>query len=361
MKIPYLLAFPDISSQKKKTLEDMCDDLGVSRKSKSEELANAIWQELTNSDNQKEKLEKYSNLLLSTRGSVTWFETLDQTSLSGLKELLISDEYNPFEKRKEFSNTELNSTPKLFAASEISEDEYLLRFVFRSGSMPIYSMNGKEDIPRLTFATVYINEKENVMEVRASQTVTHKVAQEITKYLIDGGKEVKISKKDILDEYSDIGNFANALGGKFKEAIDVPEQGTDEMTDVQISAIASILKSIDKALYDDEYEDLQTALVEAQSSLIEEYPNFSFLGLVLTGLGKVNLGSSIKDLRESPLYESLSPYLNTKSGYIDYTIPVNGVETEGSIQVGLATKTINFSKNTTEEMISFVRNKVYNI
>lgn len=361
MEIPYLLAFPDISSQKKKILEEMCDDLGISRKSKSEDLANVIWQELTNSDESKKKLKKYSNILLSTRGSVTWFETVGETSLSGLKELLVSGEYNPFKTRKEFSNAELNSTPKLFAASELNENEYLMRFVFRSGSMPVYSMNGREDIPRSTFATVYINEKMNVLEVRASQTVTHKVAQEVTKYLIDGGRQVKIAKKNILDDYVDIGDFSNALGGKFKEAIDVPEQVTDEMTDVQIATIASILKSIDKALYDDDDGDLRTALVEAQSSLLEEYPNFSFLGLVLTGLGKVNLGSSIKDLRESPLYESLSPYLNTKSGYIDYKVSVSGVETEGTIQVGLTTKTINFSKNTTEEMISFVRNKVYNI
>lgn len=361
MKIPYLLAFSDIHSLNKKILADMCDDLGISNEGNNEELASSIWEAYRESNENIEKLVKYSNLLLSTRGSVTWFKTSNNTHLLGLKDLLKNEGYNPFEVRKEYSNFELDSTPKLFAGHEINEHKYILRYVFRSGTTPVYSMNGKEDLPKSTFATVFVDEEKDILEVRAGQSVTLKVAQRVIKLLLDNGNDVEIAKKDILDHYESIGEFANSLGGKFKEAIDVPEHGTDEMTEVQIAAIASVLKNIDKALYDNDEGELSTSLENAKDNLREDYPNFSFLGLILTGLGKINLGSNIKDLRESPLYDCLSPHLSTKGGYIDYTVPVNGVETEGSIQVGLTTKTINFSKNSTEEMISFVRNTVYNV
>lgn len=360
MEIPHLLIYSDIVKVPKTTLIEMCVDLSISDIGNSLDLSNRVWNEISNSNENKDKITKYSNVLLATRGSVSWFE-VEKGSLVGLKELIL-EKTDIFTKKNNYNNNELDTTPQIFGGHINDDGTYILRYVFRMGSIPIYSLEGREEIPKISTATVFIDEANETLEVRSSQTVSTKVAKEVISFLTEIENPIEIRRKEILSNYeNNIGKFANSINGTFKEAIDIPELMLDELEEDKISIIGDVLKSIDKAIYGEDTIDLDQSLSEAKEAFGESSINLSFLSLVLAGLGKVQLGSSISDIRESPLYDSLSPYLINKGGFIDYKVIIDGVETIGTIQVGLTTNTINFSQNTSEEMISFVRKSIYSI
>lgn len=311
---------------------------------------------------------KYDNIILAPRGSVSWFVVHGDKNIKGLKDRLTKLNPNPFKKMIEYSNMQLSTTPTIFAGIEITEGTYMLRYAFRSGNISLRSMSGKETVPSSSFGTVYVDESNGIIEVRAPYNSSGKIANQVVSMLNTDEDKIKLVKKDILEKYNDMGEFANKLNGKIKETTDIPNAMFKDLSTEQLESILNILNSIDNEINEvqpSEDEEQSLSLFEqiekSKVWMSKEFPEVSFLWLVLSGLGKVQLGSTIEDLRKSPLYGCLSPYLENQGGYIEFPFLDGSIEKIGEIQVGIASKTINFSKNVTESALTTVRNQIFEL
>lgn len=361
MKIKNVINFYDINKLPKRILKEICLDLDIDDNGTSSELAVKI-SEQTLQKNNVTVFEKYEEYLLAGRGSISWFKVTG--SLYDLEKNLKAFSDSPFEKVITKNNNDLTTEPLVFAATEPLSDKYFLRLAFRDGNSTTLSMAGREITPKITQSTVLVDTEKNILEVRASSHQANKIATKLIDIVNNNEKttdEVEASQINILSNFdNEAGELANKLNGNLRESMDIPNQLYEDITDEQVQSIAVILKSIDKALQTDDIKQLITELENSKDTLVENFPNAPFLSLILAGLGTVRLGKSIgiDDLRESPLYETLAPYLENQGGYIDYPYNEAGVTTEGSIQVGKTTQTINFSKFASENAIRKVRDVI---
>lgn len=361
MRISDVVTYYDLSKLQKKHLQELCIELDESDKGLNDELAYKVWSHI---QSDRKQLHKYENYLLAYRGSVSWYtlssSILDEkVSLKKIREKLKLQIDNPFEKIIYYKNDQLTTTPFIFAATEPLNGTYFLRVALKDGNVSSLSMRGKDVAPKITLATVFVDENNNILEVRAPFKFAAKIAGELANFI---GDDSKADKKNILTCFdSDMGNLANSLNGKIKESIDIPNQIVDDITDEQVKNIANILKSIDKAIQEDEATQLLAEIESSKSILLNDFPEISFLCLILAGLGKVRLGASIDDLRSSPLYDSISPFLENQGGYIEFSANDNGVSVDCLIQVGIKRQTINFSKFANESVIDTIRKLIFDI
>lgn len=358
MNIKDVVTYYDLSKLQKKHLQEMCLELDLDSKGLNDELAQRIWNYISANDN-RDVLKNYERYLLATRGSVSWYSV--NKNLSELRSKLMSFSNNPFEKIQYYNNAEISVEPKVFAATQPEENgNYFLRITLRDGNTSSFSMQGKEIMPRIIQCTVLIDPNNSIIEVRSPAKHTNKIVESLVNLIND--EEVEASLIDPLENNNhDLGDFANVLGGNIKESLDIPNQIVSEISDEQIESIAGILKNIDVALQTEDATNLIEEIESAKLVLSKDFPQVSFLSLILAGLGTVRFGTSIEDLRSSPLYDSLYPFLDNQGGYILFEINDHGIETECLIQVGLKSKTINFSKFSSEKVITTVREIILNL
>lgn len=357
MDIKDVVTYYDLSKLQKKYLKEMCLKLNLDEKGLNDELANRVWNYIT--DNDRTILEGYEDYLLATRGSVSWFKL--NKNLDKLKAKLEQLADNPFDKIIYINNNEIPVEPKVFSATQPKEDgSYFLRIALRDGNNGNFSMQGKEIIPRIVQCTVFVDVANDILEVRSPKKHANKIASSLVNLLED--EEVEASLKNTLEEYdNDLGKFANALDGKIKESLDIPNQIVDEITEEQIKGIVNILRGVDEAIQTEDTTSLIEEIEAAKPVFTKDFPDLSFFSLILAGLGTVRLGTSIQDLRSSPLYDSLYPFLDNQGGFIEFEVNDQGLETECLIQAGLISKTINFSKFSNEKVIKTVRNTIFKI
>ncbi len=368
VKIKDSITYVDLAKLKKETLKEISADMDLPDIGSADELASGINASIFEDPKKRDILGKYDNIILAPRGSVSWFVVHGDKNIKGLKDRLTKLNPNPFKKMIEYSNMQLSTTPTIFAGIEITEGTYMLRYAFRSGNISLRSMSGKETVPSSSFGTVYVDESNGIIEVRAPYNSSGKIANQVVSMLNTDEDKIKLVKKDILEKYNDMGEFANKLNGKIKETTDIPNAMFKDLSTEQLESILNILNSIDNEINEvqpSEDEEQSLSLFEqiekSKVWMSKEFPEVSFLWLVLSGLGKVQLGSTIEDLRKSPLYGCLSPYLENQGGYIEFPFLDGSIEKIGEIQVGIASKTINFSKNVTESALTTVRNQIFEL
>lgn len=354
MSIHKIVIFPDLAKLPKKDLRDIATDLNLDDSGTAFDLSKKIWESITSESLQEKIYTKYANKLLAGRTSVSWF-TCDnlQELASRIKE---KEKVNPFIERIPYDILKIDSTPKLRSAARIDDNRYFLRFIYKDGTRRILG----EDIqilPTTNTATVYIDGKKGIIEIRTRPNDAQKIAEVIASYL---NQHLSLNKEDFIKPFGyDLEKLADRLGGTLSESKASPEMWLDPYAVTENEAILDILNALDTYFETKEIGELQEKLDSSLAVLGEELTEIPFIAVILAGMGNVGLKVAEDDLRSTAFYQLLKPYLQTSGGNIQFTVDVNGMETPCAIQVGVDTKTIYFRSNTTsEEVIQFVRDRI---
>ncbi len=356
MDIHKVIIFPDVAKLPKSDLKDMATDLNLEDSGTAFDLSKKIWDSMKTESQRNEIYSKYNNKLLAGRTSVSWFtcDNLDQLTT----QIEDKEPVNPFEERIPFSVDEIDSTPRLRSAVRIDENKYFLRFIYKDGTRRILG----EDIqilPTTNTATVYIDAKKGIIEIRTKPSDAQKIAEVIAGYL---NQTLSLNKEDFIKPFGyDLEKLADKLEGTLIESKASPEMWLTPYADTENEAILEILNALDVYFETKEVGELQEKLDSSLTVLGEELTEIPFVAIVLAGMGNVGLKVDEDDLRSTPFYQLLKPYLQTSGGNIKFNVEINGVEKQYKVQVGVDTKTVYFRSNTTtEEVIQFVRDRIIN-
>lgn len=355
MKKFEILTFNDISKICKDSLIKMCEHFSLDEIGSVADLAQRLWT-YYQAGNQKE-FEAFNDMIFTPRGSISWFSVVEGT-LDNVISNIKQETDNPFEKMLEVSST-LDTTPFLYAAAE-EDDGYYLKYAFNKGNIFINDIDGRKSVPKREFGIVFINLDLNIIEIRSPFNNTSIIAKEISKA---AGEDVVLERTDILLNHGDkVENFATSLNGSLVEVIDVPSLENKELEIT--NDIYDILACIDESIEKDEYTNLELKLKEMGELINTNFPDSSYTLLLLAGLSQIRLGTvqlentSTADIRDTPLYTALKPYLKNTMGFIEMKENHDGVIEYYKIQVGVNSKTVSLGGNFTEEILSKIRQKI---
>ncbi|MBP2646115.1 MAG: hypothetical protein H6Q75_1555 [Firmicutes bacterium] len=355
MTVQNLVLVQDIVRLPKTTLEEICTKLSVTKDGSLDELTVRIWGQLVdNPELQNSALEHCRNRIFGGRLSVTWYTPADGFTLSNLFEILTENcNFDVFNTIKIPQN--ITTTPEVIGAAKgEQEGEYFLRFIYKS---PIFRnfYDIKTVYPRSAVATVVINESNGYIEVRADYKSAPQIAAALGQLIKIPLKQKRIGEKS----GNRIEGIAKALNGNLVDASAKPDLLLDEPTVEQAKAVIKILAAIDCFFENEDTEILRTRLLEGREAFGVEIVHLPFAARVLSGLGKVGLGvsSENRDLRATPLYGVLEPYLQNQGGYIRFSIGEDASVTH-TVRVGMTTNSIFFATPASEFVIDYIRERV---
>lgn len=349
----------DLLKLSKNQLMEICTDLDLPTDGYQPELAYSVWGRIKgNIELQTKILEPWKTKLLCGRTSVVWFQ-LDIGTAKGIKETLLKQcGFNPFEYVKMPPKEELTSTPILIsAANGDTDNEYFLRFIYKSGVTKNIYGNDMQLIPNSSIVTIYVNEELNCFEVRSEPGTASKVAKSFARLI---NREVALAPRNILVPFGyNVETMADALEGNLIEALSKPESLLEDFTAEQTEAIAKVLTAFDEYLAAEDADSLTNELKDAKILFGDELLSVPFAALILSGLEKVSLGVAGRDLRELALYDFLKPHLQHQGGFIQFVVPEEGMPQSYTIKVGLKSNSVYFVTPATEDVLKFVRERIF--
>lgn len=363
------LTFYDINKLSANVINETMVKMESTKKGK-DKLANVqiIWEEITNENQSLNDLFNSHELsLFCNRTTFTWYRF---GALTGLKDLIVSTHTE--------SDTILNGVlevqdpttePELISIVELPEetfgqDCYFLRYIYQSGLYTVPTQTGNVQYKKNSSLTVFVDEINGIVEVRAKSPIGKKIVKQINEYFEDDPSATNV---DVLSQHDDnIKNLADALEGRLIESIGKPTLRLNELTEQQSSAISKILMNIDLRLSDDGENELEQAITDARELLSESNPEVPFLAHILSGLGQVSMGVSdlgglSQTLLGNPLYETLTPHLINDGGYVTFSATCNGLEENHTFLVGVGTKSVFIPGNSNELAVKVIRDAVTTI
>lgn len=172
--------------------------------------------------------------------------------------------------------------------------------------------------------------------------------------------ELKLGFKNIegvriLNKYNNINEFKDSLiNGFYLKYKAVPSEEID-LTEEDGIAIVTIVGAIDKY-----FNDKNTInLLDTLEKLEYDTEGLSLSSILLAGIDNVGMkirNDSERDVSKQSLYTLLKDNLIEDSSYIRFSIEPNGAEY--TMQVGMNSNSIVFRTSVTEEVISYIRNKI---
>lgn len=362
MNLSSLIVFSDLSKLPRESLEEINTDLGLPESNIQQEMVKSIGMELNKSPETKQRLANYCDTLF-VGGSVSWFK-MENGNIGDLKKIVQSRSQNPFNEIVRFNSENLTTDPIIYGAADFSEDssEFYIRYVYNSGNSLIPTADGNfKTIQKAAFVTVLVIPNLNVVEIRATRTIANKIARKIAGAFPVEDKAV-LSKVKIFDDHKGtdekVKEFIDATEARVSESVDFPvlESGEEEFDQQAVVDLHTILATIDsRGNGGDDGLSIDVNQAIDNSSILEKFNNMPFVAILLNGLGKVNLSSILKDLRDTPLYDVLHPYLQTKFSFVEINFPTDGVDQLYPLQLGKTTNTINVTKQANEEFLKYIR------
>ena len=165
----------------------------------------------------------------------------------------------------------------------------------------------------------------------------------------------KIDGIRILNKYSNINEFKNSLiNGFYLKYKAIPCEEI-ELTEEDGISISTIVKVIDQYFNDKDTDKLINSLEELEY----DTEGLSLSSILLAGIDNVGMkirNDSERDVSKQSLYTILKDDLIEDSSYIRFSIVPDGIQY--TMQVGIKSNSIVFRSSVTEEVISYIRDKI---
>lgn len=355
-----LVLHQDIASLPKELLQDIATDLNIPSNSSRKELARFIWDRIGMDQQQRvASLRSIRQRVFAGRTSITWYKLGEGQSLAGAKNALIENlGFNVFENMRIPPTESLTNNPVLIGgAVGDTEQEYYLRFMYKSGVTELFHGTQSNIFPTSSVKSVYVNEQHNCIEIRTDAKAANKFAKSLAQLL---RQEISITQTDILAPYGhNIEQIADALNGELIDATAKPELLLESLSREQAEVIINILSALDEYFQEGDIDKLSDDLQIARETFGNDLVSIPFTALVLSGLEKIGMGGTAQDLRHcSPLYNLFRPHVQNQGGFIRFKINEDGIDNEYTVRVGLNTKSVYFMTQATETAIKYVREKI---
>jgi len=362
LKVQNIVLKSDIDRLPREIIRDIAVSLGVAAERSFGEIVDNIWEKLLDDhDLRHSVLEPVKHKILCGKTSVTWYTFSEETSLEGVRELIIrNSSFNPFQEIRVPVPDSLTSTPVLIGAAQgETEHEYYLRFMRKCGVVRYYHGYQSQSLPTTEAKTIYVNEAQGCIEIRTDARTSDKYARFLGQLI---NQERFIFTKDILAPFgNNIESIADQLDGELIDVIARPELLVEDFSEEQAVGVINILTAMNDFFVNNDFDILRRKLQEAREQFEDSFLSVPFTALILNGLEKVGMGvpdKSNRELRGLPFYDFLRPHLQHQGGFIRFKVTEYGMENSYTIRVGLSTKSIYFMTPATENAIKFVMDRL---
>lgn len=310
-----------------------------------------LYENLHKIEDNKKVNEFISKKLLAGQVSVKWFRFNydDEVTEEFLKNKLESLELG--------YNVKIEDRVKLNIEDDIisiinEKDIYTMKLFVLDGYKSIatgYKLKREKEIKSIV---VKINLKKCWIEIRGNEKICRKVELILKKRL----KLKELKEIRILNKYSnDINKFKEDLiDGFYMKSKAVPNKSI-ELTEDDAKSIAGIIKSIDEYFDDKDEKKFLSTLKEINF----EPEDLTFTSILLAGIDNFGIkirNDSERDISKQSLYNILKDDFEEDSSYIKFSV-VKGGEAY-TMQVGVKSNSIVFKTSVTEDVISYIREKV---
>ncbi|HFD2083861.1 hypothetical protein [Clostridium perfringens] len=291
-----------------------------------------------------------SEKLLAGQVSVKWFkfEYDNEFTKDILKERLESVDlgYN-VEVRNRLELDIKNDIVSIISNNNI----YTIKIFISDGYKRVSNGVESRKEPIVKSVIVNIDIENNWIEIRANEEKCKKISKILESKLgfnkIDGIR--------ILNKYNNINEFKNSLiNGFYLKYKAIPCEEI-ELTEEDGISIATIVKAIDEYFNDKD----TSKLIDTLEELEYDTEGLSLNSILLAGIDNVGMkmrNDSERDVSEQSLYTLLKDNFIEDSSYIRFSIVPNGIQY--TMQVGINSNSIVFRSSVTEEVISYIRDKI---
>ncbi|MDF2610058.1 MAG: hypothetical protein K0R92_1532 [Lachnospiraceae bacterium] len=293
---------------------------------------------------------KITNKILAGQVSVKWYKYRydDNFTKDILKEKLQKPEHG-------YNLSILSRTDKIDTVSCVINHNniYILKIFISDGYKTITNGINSYRQEQIRSIIVKIDIDNCWIEIRCPESKCNRIENIVSRDL----GLVNITEVSILRKYSgDINSFKNSLeNGRYLNWTAIPSEPL-ELTEDDKSALASIIKYIDDYLHDKD----SVKLVESLDSMNYDTEDLSIIALLLAGVGSMGMGikkNSDKDMSDQSLYTILKDYIIENKSYISFATHADGILY--TMQVGLKSNNIVFRSSVTEDVIEYIRNKIF--
>lgn len=291
-----------------------------------------------------------SEKLLAGQVSVKWFkfEYDNEFTKDILKERLESVDlgYN-VEVRNRLELDIKNDIVSIISNNNI----YTIKIFISDGYKRVSNGVESRKEPIVKSVIVNIDIENNWIEIRANEEKCKKISKILESKL----RFNKIDGIRILNKYNNINEFKNSLiNGFYLKYKAIPCEEI-ELTEEDGISIATIVKAIDEYFNDKD----TSKLIDTLEELEYDTEGLSLNSILLAGIDNVGMkmrNDSERDVSEQSLYTLLKDNFIEDSSYIRFSIVPNGIQY--TMQVGINSNSIVFRSSVTEEVISYIRDKI---
>ncbi len=361
-----MVYLPDIMKLNRDSLESIAIEIDIPTDGSAVELAQRLGDAIASSrEIRYQGLIPVESIILAGKVSVSWYPFVKSNNEENLINVITERlQFNPLRETKIPPLDQLSSEPVViggFIRHPDMPNQYFLRIMVKTGIKR--TVSGLSATPQITTAlcSVYINEDEGFIEVRADSKQANKIEKMLAK-ILEGHIEA-LDRRSVVAPFGyEIENLATELNGRLVETEAIPEAILDTLSVEQVQSVVDILTAIDTYLQDGNMVDLEQVLQSAKTILSEPdtgFANIPFSATVLAGMERLGMGAGDEgELRLQPLYTLLRPHLQNQGGNIQFPLVDEGVTRYYKIKVGLVTNTVFFVTPASENAIAHVRNKI---
>ncbi|REH98360.1 hypothetical protein DOS67_01400, partial [Staphylococcus felis] len=324
------------------------------------ELAIEVYREFKKLENVNEHFkETINNKLLAGQTSTKWFEAEEKLDFQEIIKVL-SNKYRSSIKRIDISkidnNDDLTTEPTIFGIIyDDKKEELYIRYIYKNRVKSEFSGTNIIQTSIPSFATLYINFATQLIEYRGDAKKSKMTISSFLKSIDKTDNSLKVKEKfDFKVE-----DVADKLDGILIDTISLPEANIKN-DDQKLQGISKVLEAIDEYFQTNNIDNLENALNDVNDQfdnhIDENIMPFSLL--LLSGLQTVALASG-DELRNTPLYKYLKANLTQTTGFIKIQVTEDNIVNEYTIKVGIQSKSIYFTSYVSENVIKYVRDRLF--
>lgn len=356
MRVVDIIFFTDILKLPKQSLKDICTDLRLESTGSSFDLASRIHEYIRLNNN--EALNRVQSRLLAGKTSVTWFLGNQENIFENVLEKIYEISPNLENNIEHIPTEQITTDPRLIAIAQGMGNKIYLRFIYNSSVRREVNGLNVNTVAKTEITTVLIDTGSNILEIRTESKKAARIASAIATLL---GEEISFEQITVLNNFdNNVELIANALEGELIDATSTPELNLENLNREHTTAMLDILNALNSFFEEEDEEALLTTMRDSLEIFDDHILTVPFTALILNGMEKVGLRVNEGDLRNHPLYETLSPHLLHQGGFIKFNVTISGVEQSFTIRVGITTNSIYFTTPAMEEVITFVNERVVN-